>query len=189
MTLGAIILAGGAASRMGADKALLMWSGARAIDRVAEIARAAGAQVVVSVAAADYGLHRVADETPLGGPAGGVLAGVRALRGLGCDRALVLAVDAPTIRVRDFQGLLATDGPGATFEGLHLPMVLDVEAAPTEVEAVWPLARLADRIGLARLACPLEARARLRGANTPAEREALLAELIAWERAQKDGAA
>jgi molybdopterin-guanine dinucleotide biosynthesis protein A len=188
MTLGAIILAGGAASRMGADKALLPWLGMRAIDRVAEIARGAGAQTLVSVAPGDYGLHRVMDEPPLGGPVGGVLAGVRALRDLGCDRALVLAVDAPTIRVDDIQGLLAAGKPGATFEGLHLPMVLDVEAVPAEAEAGWPLARLVDRVGLARLACQHEAHARLRGANTPAEREALLAELAAWEGAQKGGA-
>jgi molybdopterin-guanine dinucleotide biosynthesis protein A len=67
-------------------------------------------------------------------------------------------------------------------------MVLDVEAVPAEAEAGWPLARLVDRVGLARLACQHEAHARLRGANTPAEREALLAELAAWEGAQKGGA-
>ena len=189
MTLGAIILAGGAASRMGADKALLPWLGVRAVDRVAAIARAASAEVLVSVGPGDYGLHRVMDESPLGGPVGGVLAGVRALRDLGCDRALVLAVDAPTIRVEDLRGLLAAGKPGATIEGLHLPMVLDVEAVPTEAEAGWPLARLVERAGLARLACEPEARTRLRGANTPAEREALLADLTAGEGAQKGGAA
>ncbi|MGH6908980.1 MAG: molybdenum cofactor guanylyltransferase [Phenylobacterium sp.] len=188
MILGGLILAGGAASRMGADKAQLEWRGVRAVDRVADIARAAGAQVLVSVGPGDYGLHRVMDDQPLGGPVGGVLAGARALRDLGSDRALVLAVDAPTIRVQDVEGLLAADGPGGAFEGLHLPMVLDLGAIPTEAEAGWPLARLADRVGLARLACPPEARGRLRGANTPEERDALLLELAGWEAAQKDGA-
>jgi molybdopterin-guanine dinucleotide biosynthesis protein A len=188
MTLGALILTGGAASRMGVDKAHLLWLGARAVDRVAGIARAAGAQVLVSVGPGDYGLRHVMEEQPLGGPVGGVLAGVRALRDLGCDRALVLAVDAPTIRAGDLQWLLAADKPGGAFEGLHLPMVLDIAAVPNEAEAGWPLARLADRAGLMRLPCPQGAGGRLRGANTPQEREALLAELVAWETAQKGGA-
>jgi molybdopterin-guanine dinucleotide biosynthesis protein A len=128
------------------------------------------------------------DDMPLGGPVGGVMAGVRALRAAGCDRALVLAVDAPTIRLQDIQELLAAAGPGGAFEGLHLPMVLDLAAVPPETEAGWPLARLADRAGLVRLACPQGAHARLRGANGPEERDALLAELAAWEGAQKDGA-
>lgn len=189
MILGGIILAGGAASRMGADKAELDWLGMRAIDRVAGLARAVGAQVIVSSGPGDYGLRRVMDDQPLGGPVGGVLAGARTLLGTGCDRALVLAVDAPTLRAQDVQALLAAGSPGAAFEGLHLPMVLDLAAIPSEAEAGWPLTRLADRVGLARLACPQEARARMRGANTPKERAALLADLAAWEGAQKGGAA
>lgn len=188
MILGAIILTGGAASRMGVDKGLLPWLGARAVDRVAELARVAGAQALVTVGPGDYGLSQVMDDVPLGGPVGGVMAGVRALRDAGCDRALVLAVDAPTIRLQDLQGLLAVAGPGGAFEGLHLPMVLDLEAVPPETEAGWPLARLADRAGLVRLACPQGARARLRGANAPDERDVLLAELAEWEAAQKGGA-
>jgi molybdopterin-guanine dinucleotide biosynthesis protein A len=189
MSLGAIILTGGAASRMGADKATLPWLGVAAIDRVAQLARAAGAQVLVSVGPGDYGLPRVMDNPPLGGPVGGVMAGVDALRRAGCDRALVLAADAPTIRPQDIQPLLAQGGSGATFEGLHLPMVLDLAAVPSGTQAGWPMARLADLAGLERLLCPPQARARLRGANTPEERESLLTELAGFETAQKDGAA
>ena len=120
---------------------------------------------------------------------GGVIAGVEALRGAGCDRALVLAADAPTIRPQDIQPLLAQGGAGATFEGLHLPMVLDLAAVPSGAQAGWPMARLVDLARLERLACPPQARARLRGANTPEEREVLLMELAGFEIAQKDGAA
>jgi molybdopterin-guanine dinucleotide biosynthesis protein A len=189
MVLGSIILAGGSASRMGADKGALVWLGQRAIDRVAALARMAGAEALVTVGSADYGLPRVVEDPPLGGPVAGVLAGVAALRAQGCDRALVLAVDAPTIRLDDIGLLLAQGGAGAAFDGLHLPMVLAFTATPPDAEADWPMARLADRSGLARLMCDSQARARLRGANTPEERAVLMAELAVWEAAQKGGAA
>jgi molybdopterin-guanine dinucleotide biosynthesis protein A len=188
MPFGCIILTGGAASRMGADKGALVWMGLRAVDRVAALAGAAGAQAIVTVGATDYGLPLVRDDPPLGGPAGGVLAGVEHLRGSGCSRALVLAVDAPTIQMEDIAPLLAAGRPGAAFEGLHLPMVLDLAALPREAQPGWPMARLAERAGLARLVCEPRAWARLRGANTPEERESLLVELAAFEPAQKNGA-
>jgi len=189
MALGSIILAGGEASRMGADKGALVWLDRRAIDRVAALARTAGAEALVTVGTADYGLPRVVEDPPLGGPVAGVLVGVAALRDLGCDRALVLAVDAPTIRPGDIAPLLAAGGAGAAFAGLHLPMVLAVAATPADAEADWPMARFVDRSGVTRLTCDPQARARLRGANTPQERAALVEELAAWEAAQKDGAA
>jgi molybdopterin-guanine dinucleotide biosynthesis protein A len=173
---------------MGADKGALVWLGQPAVDRVAALARMAGAEALVTVGAADYGLPRVVEDPPLGGPVAGVLSGAAALRALGCTRALVLAVDAPTIRLDDIVPLLALEGAGAAFEGLHLPMVLALAALPLETQANWPLARLADRAGLARLACEPRARARLRGANTPEERDALMAELAVSEAAQKGGA-
>ena len=177
MGLGAIILTGGAGARMGADKATLLWAGQRAVDRVAALARAAGCGVILTAGSNDYGLMLALDAAPGGGPVGGVLAGAEALRRAGCDRALVLAVDAPTARLEDIAPLLAASGVGAAFEALHLPMVFDIAGLPTEAQAGWPLARLADHAGLRRLGCPADARGRLRGANTPAERDALLADL------------
>lgn len=179
--LGAMILSGGGSRRMGQDKAGLDWLGRRAIDRVADLARAVGAEHVVSVGPDDFGLPRVIEQQPFGGPVGGVLAGARALRGLGAARALVLAVDAPTLTPADLAPLLAVAGAGAAYEGLHLPMVAVLDALPGEAPADWPLARLAQLAGIVRLACPHEARLRVRGANTPQERQALLAELAARE--------
>lgn len=175
--LGAIILTGGASSRMGEDKAALDWAGLRAVDRVAALARAAGAQSVVTAGMRDYGLPHAPDDEPFAGPVGGVLAGVRALQAAGCARALVLAVDAPTIRPDDLAPLLAQGHPGAAYEGLPLPMIVALSAIPAEAAADWPVKRLAELAGLNQLACPPAARLRLRGANTPQERAALLAEL------------
>ena len=179
MTLGGVILAGGASSRMGVDKAALDWNGRRAVDRLAALAAAAGC-VRVLTAGRDYGLPWVADP-PGKGPVAGVLAGLADLAAHGCNRALVLAVDAPTLRPDDLAPLLTAGPPGAAYEGLPLPMVLRLDAVPPEAAGDWPLFRLMERSGLARLACPETSLPRIRGANTPDEREALLDELRAYE--------
>lgn len=169
---GAVILVGGRSSRMGEDKAAIDWNGLRAVDRVAEAARAAGAAFVLT-AGGDYGLPFVADPSPYAGPVGGVLQGLAALAQRGLARALVMAVDAPTLTPQDLAPLLQAPAPGAAFEGFPLPMALPTGPAPPDAQPDWPLRRLADRMGLARLPCPAGAAGRLAGANTPLERQAL----------------
>lgn len=165
--LGAIILCGGASRRMGRDKAVLDWGGARAVDRVAALARTVGAEALVT-AGADLGLPWVADDAAFAGPVGGVLAGARAL---GAARLLVLAVDAPTALPEDLAPLLAD---GGYYEGLPVPMVVEASALPADADAGWPLRRFVERAGLVSLPVPEGAMDRLRGANTPLERERLL---------------
>ena len=165
-SLGAIILCGGASRRMGRDKAVLDWTGARAVDRVAALAKAVGADALVT-AGADLGLPWVPDAEALAGPVGGVLAGARAL---GTARLLVLAVDAPTVTSEDLAPLLVG---GGYYEGLPLPMVVEARAIPADAEAGWPLRRFVERAGLAALPAPEVAMGRLRGANTPEEFRAL----------------
>lgn len=172
LPFGAIILTGGASRRMGADKAALDWDGQRAVDRVVALASAAGA-VRVLTAGRDHGFEHVDDPSPGAGPVGGVLAGARVLSAAGLTRALVLAVDAPTVTVEDLAPLLAAEEPGAVYDGLPVPMVVTLSALPADAEAGWPLRRLVERAGLAALACDDALRARLRGANTPEERAAL----------------
>ena len=175
-TLGAIILTGGASRRMGADKAGQLWAGRRAVDRVADLARALGAGVVVSAGDGDFGLPRAPDPAPLSGPVAGVLAGIALVRGQ-VTRVLVLAVDAPTLLAGDLAPLLAAGGAGAAFEGQPLPMVLDLAAVPQDAQDDWPLRRFVERAGLIQVALDPELTPRLRGANTPQERERLAAEL------------
>lgn len=186
MTLGVIILTGGAGARMGADKAEMLWDGRRAIDRLADLARELGAAAIVSAGARDYGLPSAGEEPPGGGPVAGVVAGLAALSG--CSRALVLAVDAPTLTAADLAPLLHAPEPGAAFDGLHLPLVIDPGAVPSGAGAGWPMARLAERAGLVRLPAPPGAEGRLRGANTPDERDALLRRLVTPDSAQEGGA-
>ena len=174
LALGALILVGGRSSRMGQDKASLDWGGRRAVDRVADLARAAGAVSIVT-AGGDYGLPFVLDPDRFGGPVGGLMAGLRVLSSQALARALVLAVDAPTLRPDDLAPLISAPPPGALFEGFPLPMVLPTAALQIAAEADWPLRRLAASCGLASLPLPVGSRERLSGANTPLERQRLLA--------------
>jgi len=186
MSLGVVILTGGAGARMGADKAEMLWDGRRAVDRLADLARDLGAVAIVSAGARDYGLPVAAEDPPGGGPVAGIVAGLRTLPG--CTRALVLAVDAPTVSAADLAPLLNALAPGAAYDGLHLPLAIDIDALPAEAGAGWPMARLVERAGLARLSPPPGAEARLRGANTPQEREDLLRRLVTPDSAQEGGA-
>lgn len=170
--IGAIILTGGASRRMGVDKAAQDWGGQRAVDRVAALARAVGAEPVLG-AGGDYGIAAVPDPAPYAGPVGGLLAGVARLREQGLSRALVLAVDAPTLRPEDLMPLLTEPG-GASYRGFPLPMVLAFDAVPPDAEADWPLRRFVEQAGLKQLDCPPDVARRARGANTPTERLALL---------------
>ena len=174
-TLGAIILTGGASRRMGTDKAAQLWDGRRAVDLVADLARALGATVIVSAGDGEFGLPRAPDPAPLSGPVAGVLAGLDLLGGQ-VARVLVLAVDAPTIRPEDLAPLLAAEAPGAAFVGQPLPMVLDLAARPGDAQADWPLRRFVERAGLIQLAPDPVLLPRLRGANTPTERDRLAGE-------------
>jgi len=183
MALGVVILTGGASSRMGADKAAQDWAGRRAVDRLVELAQALGAKAVVTAGVTDYGLARAVEDPPGGGPVAGLAAGAAALSTAGCVRALVLAADAPTITVGDLAPLLAAPAPGAAYEGLHLPLVIHLGALPADQVHGWPMGRLVEKAGLARLPAPPSAADRLRGANTPAEREMLLRRLTAGDSA------
>ena len=170
--LGALVLTGGASSRMGRDKAGLEIGGVRAVDHVAALAKAAGAKHIATVGGLGRGYPHVEDPIALGGPVGGVVAGAEALAAQGCGTVLVLAVDAPTVTLEDLQPLFSPAG-GAAYAGFPLPFVAPLARRPNAAEARWPLTRLLDAWGLERLPVPPDAAGRLKGANTPAEFDAL----------------
>ncbi len=172
MTLGAIILAGGASRRMGEDKAILPWGDERAVDRVARLATQIGAQHVV-VAGGDYGWPFVLDPHPQAGPCAGVSAGADVLRATGCARMIVLAVDAPTLTPDDHAPLLAARA-GAVYRGFPVPFAAPLASLPADIVPDMPLRRLIDQLGLAEIEPSEAVERRVRGANTPEERAALL---------------
>lgn len=168
--LAAIVLAGGRSARMGRDKAMLPWGGEPAVRRVARLAKAAGAGQLL-VAGGDYGLPFAPDPVAYGGPVGGILAAVAAMPK--AARFLVLAVDAPAVRLADLQPLLSAPGPGAANRDQPLPMVIARAAIPFDLPPSAALRRFVELAGLWRPAPDAHALPRLRGANTPEEFAAL----------------
>src|SRR5581483_8426222 len=113
---------------MGEDKARLTWNGVGAVERLARVAGALGAGHIVTAGRGEFGLPRV-DDLPGGGPVPGILAGLAELLARGCVRALVLAVDAPTVSAEDLRPLVVSAAPGAAYAGLPLPLVVDLPCA------------------------------------------------------------
>jgi molybdopterin-guanine dinucleotide biosynthesis protein A len=112
MTFDAIVLAGGAARRLGgADKPGLSVGGRALLDRVLDACREASATVVVGGRRATARPVTWAREQP---PGGGPLAALDAgLRYSGADRVLVLSADLPFLGPDTVRTLLAGLGPGA----------------------------------------------------------------------------
>lgn len=99
---GAVVLAGGASSRMGRSKAHLDWDGTPLLGRVVAAVAAAVDHVVVVGAAGQHlpvlpgGVRVTRDARPGRGPLEGMLAGLRALEGR-AGLVYVSGVDAPLL--------------------------------------------------------------------------------------------
>lgn len=112
----AVILAGGAASRLGGvDKPALTVGGRTLLDRVLDACTDAGTTVVVGPprATARTDLRWTREQPSGGGPVAAVAAGLAALGERPTDRLLLLAADLPFLDRRTVARLLAALGPAA----------------------------------------------------------------------------
>jgi molybdenum cofactor guanylyltransferase len=171
-----VVLAGGASSRMGRDKAALLLDGVSLLQRATTLLRRAGADPVL-VAGRDGDAGFVPDRIPRRGPLGGldaVLAGWPQLAG---RMLLLIPVDMPRLDVGALIALVeagAADGAGAAYRGSPLPLALRCTDALREaVErrldtgSDWSLAGLIGELGVVRIdAAPGVV---LDNINTPAE--------------------
>ncbi len=104
----AAVLAGGRSSRMGSDKAFVLWRGRRLIDRQLALLKALGpTELLVSGRAGiDYGVadvRVVLDAQPDQGPLGGLAA---LLHATAAPNVLILAVDLPAMTEAFLERLL-----------------------------------------------------------------------------------
>jgi molybdopterin-guanine dinucleotide biosynthesis protein A len=181
----AIVLAGGASRRMGADKALLPLGGRHMIEIVTDRLRAEFSEVLISAERSDaypfLELPVVADLRPDLGP----IMGIRScLERAAYDRAAVVACDTPRFDAAFLAGLarcldrcdavVPIDPDGAlqpTFAAYARSMLPHLERAI----AAGRLSILAALDTARVVAVPIGADARPRNINTPEEYAALLA--------------
>lgn len=120
-----LVLAGGKSSRMGRDKAGLIWADGRSfLDRAIDLLEQAGcARVIVSGERPGYDC--VPDRWPGQGPLGGIASVLSACPEL-TGPWLIVPVDMPQLEVDDLAPLQSAGQgrDGAVFSGLPLPMVL-----------------------------------------------------------------
>lgn len=180
-----VVLAGGRSQRMGADKARLRWRGQSLLDHALEQLRGAGCtRVLVSGAYQQY--SHVADRYPERGPLGGLASIAEQAPE---TRWLVVAIDQPLVDAAMLRPLISGLQTGLdSARGIcrygeePLPMALMVQPATrqwlrTAVESATghrSLKALHDALRVYTLPADASVRARLRGANTPAEWHALL---------------
>lgn len=134
-----IVLAGGASSRMGEDKAMLRLSnGSTLLDHALAMLQAAGADPVI--VSGDRPEHAgIADLSPLPGPLGGLASVLRARRELQGRLLLAVPIDTPALGAEALRNLVraASDSPGACYTGHPLPLALWADGAVTQrLEAV-----------------------------------------------------
>lgn len=179
-----LVLAGGRGSRLGRDKGLLDFHGQPQVQRTLDLLAAVCDRSFVSLrpdqaSAAGYrGLAAIVDLTADGGPAGGLIAAVRAFPGVAW---LVVAADLPLLTVATLAALvdqrepelLATafrhpDGTPEPVCAIFEPAVAALLGEAVEPQAI-SLRRLLER-GPARIVDSTDADA-LTSVNTPADEQ------------------
>lgn len=170
-----LVLAGGASSRMGEDKACLNWQGRTLLDHAMARLAEAGADPVL-VSGDRPGRDSIPDAEPGRGPLGGLLTVLQERPGLG-DRILaVTPVDSPGLSPDALLALVhcVADGArAACYQGHPLPMALRASTEVTDclrellgASGGAPVKALAKQLGARSLASD---HVDLSNINTPAE--------------------
>jgi molybdenum cofactor cytidylyltransferase len=196
MTVAAVVLAAGAASRFGGGKLVARLGGRPLLAHVVDAARTAGLDPIVVVVppsgeldAVELGVvRRVVNPTPQEGLSSSVRLGLRELDGLtDVTAAVILPGDQPRVRA-DVIGQLM-DASMATSAPLLIAPLYDADAAPNPILARRSAWRLADELAGDRGFGPLLAdrpdlvqRIRVEGSNPDVDTRVDLLELAWAER-------
>jgi len=167
-----LILAGGRASRMGRDKALLKIGGVTLLDHARDLLRDAGASRTVILGRPDEE-DGLADSEPGAGPARAISSAIEALSHEGRARFVVIPVDMPNLTSACLLGLMEA-GISAYYHEQPLPLFVMAEnlnADARQARSVRDFAR-----ALQALTIPAPSDAQLfANINTPDEFERLSA--------------
>lgn len=132
MSLGGLILAGGASTRMGRDKALLEADGVTLLDRARSLLVEAGCTRVLVAGRPDLE-DGLPDLTPGAGPARAACDALLAMADTGLELAVVVPVDMPLLTPSALELLTAAAAAGAAaYERHPLPFCARLQAQPLE---------------------------------------------------------
>ena len=122
-----VILAGGKSSRMGEDKASLMFYGSRLVDHVAK-ALTVSAITSIFVSGKIEGYAGIADVTLNKGPVGGICSSLIHCYEKNFTKVLIIPVDMPLISPAVIKLLIASSDDSAFthFEGKPLPLAVKI---------------------------------------------------------------
>jgi molybdopterin-guanine dinucleotide biosynthesis protein A len=174
MRLAGLILAGGASSRMGRDKALLTVDGVTLLDRARALLCEAGAERIVVAGRPDVegGLPDLAPGT---GPARAARDALLALADAGLEIAVVVPVDMPLLTSEALDPLIAAASIGAAAYDWHpLPLCVRLHGPTIEAAQAESLRGLLEAMGGIRLPTEGMDESVLANVNTPEEWAALV---------------
>lgn len=138
MSYDAVVLAGGAARRMGgADKPALRVGGRTLLEHVIAAVPGAGRVIVVGPDAGLPNVTTTRENPPGGGPVPALRAGLALVE---AERVVLLAADLPFLRTEHVTALLATN------ETTGKTVLVDDEGREQWLTSVWPTAELRDAL-------------------------------------------
>jgi molybdenum cofactor guanylyltransferase len=170
-----LVLAGGASSRMGQDKALLVRDGRTLLEQAVQVLSEAGANPVL-VSGNRPAYDCVPDDQPGLGPLSGLLSVLQHRPGLMHRLLVVMPVDTPGLTataLRDLAGAVDEERRGACFQGHPLPLAF--RPVPELIGQIRALLADGDKASVRRLCDLLAARELepgdhdLSNVNTPAD--------------------
>lgn len=167
MSLVGLILAGGASSRMGRDKAALVLDGVSLLDRARALLREAGAKTV-AVSGRPDAEGAIPDRTALAGPHLAAWDALLILAEAGHRLALVVPVDMPLMTAAALDPLIAAASIGAAaYEDHPLPFCARLHIPTLEGPPPESLNDLIDRLSGIRLPIADGDEAKFSNVNTP----------------------
>lgn len=164
-TIAGIVLSGGQSSRMGKDKAGLVWGGQSFLDHARERLTACGCNLVRI--SGGEGQGAIPDTLSDAGPARAIFDVIKAL-GLETGGYLFLPVDAPLLTAADLRRLTGSTRPRA-FEGHPLPCFIPAAVNVPETPSGTSVYHLLESLDVEWLDAGDDLTQRLFNVNTPAD--------------------
>ncbi|KEQ19235.1 molybdenum cofactor guanylyltransferase [Endozoicomonas numazuensis] len=173
-----LVLAGGQSSRMGQDKARLIWQNIPLYQHMQNLLYESGIEEVL-LSGAQCGSRALVDKIPGKGPLSGVHAAIESLSD-GVNL-LVVPVDMPLLPPEACKKLVsstAKQGRAVMFEAFSLPLILPVNrqlretvkhALSSQDHKDYSLRRLFDRLQGVAISLPDEMEVQFQNTNTPDE--------------------